>query len=146
MAEQEAGMDHELLSAFSEEIKKIKAEAVPIIDSLKRNPSQPVLIEKFGNAIDRIYGTAATMGFKELAEYARAIKTVCYKTAQSNNVYAYGAVKDLLWVCTQNFNRLESSVLDPKAMRQLRAPFTDERVKAEMLMRNLLNKIKRGSV
>jgi hypothetical protein len=77
-------MDQELVEIFTEEIGELKGELTPIVESLKLNNQQPELFKNFSQIVDRIYGTATTMGFAEIGEYLGAVRNLARKASTSN--------------------------------------------------------------
>lgn len=112
-------IDPEISSAFVAEIKTLEGELNAAVDGLKKNPEQPALFEKFGQVIDRIYGTATTLGFKELGEYCGMLKKTCYECAKSNNKRAQIRVLGLLETCMQQLKTLQESIQNPEAMKTI---------------------------
>lgn len=138
--------DPEMIAAFSEELQLIVNELTPVAESLRTNPNQPKLFEKFGQVIDRVYGTAATMGYKEIADYCRMMKSVTYKCSQSPNVYAQGQVRDLIMNAVQFMKKTQTIVQDPAQVKKIQYAMQKERERADELQRKLFNTIKRTSV
>lgn len=80
--------DKEMLDDFCSEIKSIKGELSIYISTLmqkKLGEQDTDNFAKYGQAIDRIYGAAATLGYKEIADYCMAMKTVTYMASDSQN-------------------------------------------------------------
>jgi hypothetical protein len=137
--------DPEMLAAFEEEILMIKNELQPLVATLKTQYDKGELFEKFGQVIDRIYGTASTMGFMEMASYCRAVKSISYKCSQSDNMYAKGKVKD---ICVNAFGYLEkfSKVIkNPSEIRKIQYAMKKECDTAAQLEKTLFADIQRGS-
>lgn len=139
--------DKELLDAFSQEIEEIKKELIPCVNAIKSNPlASKTQFENFGQIIDRIYGTAATMGHKEFADYCRMMKTVSYKGSQTTNTYAQSKVKELIVVCMAQLEQFQKAIYNPKEIRRIRALLLTEQEKIASLLKTALGDIKRGSV
>jgi chemotaxis protein histidine kinase CheA len=112
-------LDPEMLVDFVTEIKALEAELkVPVL-SLKTNLDQPKMFEKFGQVIDRIYGTAATLGFAELATYCGTLKKTCYDCSAANNKRGQVRVLGLMETCLENLDALIKGVHDPEAQKKL---------------------------
>lgn len=112
-------MDADLLNDFVAEIKSLEGELQAIVTSLKANNDQPQVIEKFGQIIDRIYGTAATFGFTDLATYCGMLKKTCYDCAASTNKRSQMRVVGLLEACMTNLDALAKGIHDPEATKRL---------------------------
>lgn len=82
------GNDKELLQDFHDEILKIKVELAGYISKMMTGKIENIdksYFQKYGQAIDRIYGTAATLGFSDIASFCLAMKEVTYMASQSDN-------------------------------------------------------------
>lgn len=81
-------VDKELVDDFCNEIVLIKGELSGYIANMikpKMEQVDPIYFSKYGNAIDRIYGTAATLGYTDIASYCLAMKEVTYMASQSDS-------------------------------------------------------------
>lgn len=137
--------DPEMLEAFKEEILVIKNELQPIVEGLKASYDKGEPFEKFGQVIDRIYGTASTLGFMEMANYCRTIKSVSYKCSQSDNMYAKGIVKGL---CINAFGYLDNFsklIMKPTELRKIQYSMQKDCEAAMQLDKTVLADIKRSS-
>lgn len=72
-------MDQELFEAFIEEVTALKKELGSIQESLSSDLSDPKKFLDFAQIIDRIYGTALTMGLNDVGEYLGVIRNTCRK-------------------------------------------------------------------
>ncbi len=111
--------DPELLEAFQEEISTIRKELDPIVKNLSEKYDQPDLFLTFSQIIDRIYGTAMTMGFKELGEYTGVLRNICRKCGHAKFPVAMLETTKMLKRCMENFDTLEKSIKDPEKMSEL---------------------------
>ena len=76
----------EMINIFIDEIKELKADMSLIVSKLiKSKMESNNLFEQFGQMVDRIYGTAMTLGHKEIGEYTKAMKDVTYMASASDN-------------------------------------------------------------
>ena len=67
----------ELLEDFIIEIQDLKAKmSITISKLIECKLQDKSLFEKFGQNVDRIYGTAMTLGHIEIGEYTKAMKDV----------------------------------------------------------------------
>jgi chemotaxis protein histidine kinase CheA len=71
-------LDQEMKDDFIAEINLLKKDMQSCVDELTKKLDQPKLFEKFGQTIDRIYGTATTLGFMEFGQYCKALKDLTY--------------------------------------------------------------------
>jgi chemotaxis protein histidine kinase CheA len=141
----ETEMDPELLKAFRDEINGIIKEVEPLVKLLTANADQPKIIEQCGQIIDRIYGTASTMGYKDLGEYAKVLKLLCYKCSQSTNLYAKGQARDFVNIFIKNIERFCAALDNPKELRKYRTLIINEVDRANGVIKKILGTIKRGS-
>ena len=138
--------DPEFVGYFAEEMQGLYGELLPIHESLKKNQNQPKLYEKFGQIIDRVYGTASTMKFDELAEYSRKMKNICYKCSQSTNDKAQRKVFDLVETAIKLFRDTPLHIHDPVEFKKVRYLMHVEVQKIELLERSVFHSIQRGSI
>ena len=130
-------MDQELLEAFLSEITELNAEILTILKSLAGDINQPEEFLKFSNIIDRIYGTAATLGFDVLAKYCGELKTVTRLTGNSNVPRARQPVMKLMLSYTTHFGILKDTVSDPSKAKEF-----ENAIKIDLKkMENLHNEI-----
>ena len=79
-------MDSEMITFFVDEIKEIKQSMVNSISSLiETKLEDSSKFEEAGQMVDRIYGTAATLGYNELSGYTKALKEVSYMASLSQS-------------------------------------------------------------
>ena len=135
--------DTEMLQAFAEEVAGIKAKLKPITENIRTQYNQPKLYEQFGQTIDGIYGTAATLGFKEVAEYCRMMKAVTYKCSQSNNMYAMGQVKDMCMVAMAMLDKFADIIMKPEETKKFLYQMQKQRERAEEISKKLFGTISR---
>jgi HPt (histidine-containing phosphotransfer) domain-containing protein len=131
--------DPELLKDLAEEIDAISRELSLVVGELKKNSEQPLLFEKFGQMIDRIYGTAATFGMKELASYCGTLKKICYACASAGVPRGNIRVLRLLEVYLENVSALVNGVADPEVMKKLSYTFLVEEKKAEKIQEEIFS-------
>ena len=111
--------DPELIAAFAEEIQQLENDLLVVVKGLKQNIDQPPLFAKFGNLIDRIYGTAATFGFKELAAYSGAMKKTCYDCSATINKRAYSRVLIMIEKCLELLGALRVGIHDQEVDKKI---------------------------
>ncbi len=125
--------DAELARDLAEEMTVLSQELAHLVMRLKENNDQPALFEKFGQIIDRIYGTAATFGMKELASYCGTLKEVCYGCASARVAQGYSRVLKLMETYIENVNALIDGVTNPEAMKKLNFGLHLEEKKAKKI-------------
>jgi len=130
-------IDKELLEIFTDEIGELKGELTPIFDKLKTNVQQPQLFLDFEQIIDRIYGTALTMGFTDVGNYLGLIRNMSRKCGSSKVPRAMAEVFKLLKVCMENFDSLGSSLSNPVEHKALLVKFDLEKRKAAKIDREI---------
>lgn len=135
--------DPELLKDLAAETAVISKELALVVQELKKNSDQPALFEKFAQMIDRIYGTAATFGMKELAGYCGTLKRICYTCAKANVPRGNLKVLRLLEIYLENVSALIKGVSDPEAMKKLNSVFQLEEKKAEKIQEEVFSFVKK---
>lgn len=109
-------LDKEMQDEFVKEVKALQKELRLITENLTKNWKQPALFAEFGQKVDRIYGTAATLGFTDFANYAKAMKDMCYMCSHSVNEIAQKKVLGMMLTCLENFDTLCAGVYDKKIL------------------------------
>lgn len=130
-------MQNKLLEDFVDEIKIIQKDLTAIVDTQLRSVNmERVLFEKFGQLIDRIYGTAITLGFKEIGEYFFAIKKITYLSSQCEHETTHMKVLQIMIECSENIEKICKSIYDKVELENLKNMFIAAIAKAENLIRN----------
>ena len=140
--------DKEMIDFFVDEIKEIKTDLSVRVDSLvtgsdKKMEGGP--FEEFGQMIDRIYGTAATMGFGEIASYCKALKDVCYMASQSENLKGQKKTLRMMIECIGFMETLVEAIYEPTKIKLFNKNIQIEMGKAERLGRAEFASITRKS-
>ena len=112
-------MDQELVEIFIEEMGQLKTELSPILEKLKVDNQQPELFSNFAQIVDRIFGTATTMGFTEIGEYLGAVKNISRKTVTANIPRGMQEVFKILRTCMEYFEIMQDSLISPDAAKEL---------------------------
>ena len=71
----------DMIDFFVEEIHTLRAEMSLKVSKVMQGKLGELDLSyfaEFGQMIDRIYGTAATLGYEEIATYTKHLKDVCY--------------------------------------------------------------------
>jgi hypothetical protein len=135
-------IDPELAKDLALEISQISLELAQVVAELKKNSDQPPLFEKFGQIVDRIFGTAGTFEMKELASYCGTLKKICYECAKAGNPRGNLRVLRLLEAYLENVNSLIKGISDPVIMKQLNFSLHLEEQKAKKIQEEILNIVK----
>lgn len=139
-------MDKELLKEFILETMKINADLKVVSEEQsKKKTMDPALFEKYGQSIDRIYGTAMTMGFTDLGKYAKAMKDMCYLCSQSTNETAQKKVLRMMIECNEILDKVPRAVVNPLEFKNFSRVFLVETTKAERLEKTDFRDITRKS-
>jgi hypothetical protein len=140
-------MDQELINDFIKEILEINKELKTITDDqIKKKVMDKNLFEKYGQAIDRIYGTALTLGYKEFGLYARIMKEVCYSCSQSDNEMAQKKVARMMIECNEILEKVPTAILNPVEFKNFTRVFLVETAKADRMSKTEFRNIVRKSV
>lgn len=139
-------LDADLLNDFVAEMKLLAPEMKALVEALKKNSEQPAAFAKFGQLIDRIYGTAATFGLKELATYCGTMKKSCYDCASApGNKRAQVRVLGLMETCMLNIDALVAGVHDPLVMQKISHTLHLECQKAKKLEEEVFKFVKKAA-
>jgi len=137
----------ELVVVFVEEIKSIHIELKKIVDAqLKSTKMDPALFEKFGQLIDRIYGTAMTLGYKEIGQYMFAMKNISYLSSQCDREIGQKKALRMMMECVDNIEKICMSIYTKEKLVSLNRLFVVEMAKAERLAKTDFQGITRRSV
>lgn len=126
-------MDQELIEIFVDEVGELKGELNPIYENLRSNSQQPVLYKDFSQIIDRIYGTATTMGFSEIGAYLGAVRNISRKAASSNIPRGMQEVSKILRNCMDNFDVMQQSLGSPESTKEFSSKLTLEIKKVDKI-------------
>ncbi len=135
-------IDPELLNDLITEMKALTGELMPVVASLKTNPDQPALFENFGQIIDRIYGTAATVGLKELASYCGSLKKICYECGRVKNKQANARVLKLLETYLALASDLVGALASPEKAKNVNYAIHLEEQKAKKIHEDIFKFLK----
>lgn len=140
-------MSQELIQDFINEILEINKELKSVTDEqMKKKVMDKTLFEKFGQAIDRIYGTATTLGFKEFGAYARIMKEVSYCASQSENEMAQKKVVRMMIECNEILEKVPAALKNPKDFKNFSRVFLVETAKADRMQKAEFRNITRKSI
>lgn len=129
--------DKELLESFIEEITSLNQEILLVLKALTEDINQPSEFLKFSNIIDRIYGTALTLGFKDLGNYCGELKAITRMTGNAEVPRAMPPVMKLMMNYTTHFKLLKESVENPKRVHQFNEAIKIDLKKIENLHKDV---------
>lgn len=137
----------ELIDDFVTEIRTIQKDLQTIVNTqLKSSKMEKPLFEKFGQFVDRIYGTAMTLGYVEIGKYFFAIKGVCYMSSQSDIEVGQKKTLRMMMECVENMDKICSCIYKKEELKNLNKLFIMEIGKADRLAKTEFAKITRKSV
>ncbi len=140
-------MDKELLKDFISEILSINKNLKEITDEqVKKKVMDKALFEKYGQAIDRIYGTATTLGFKEFGAYSKIMKDVCYSCSQVDNEMAHKKVLRMMMECNEVLEKVPAAIANTEEFKKFTRVFLVETAKADRMAKTEFRSITRKSI
>ncbi|MGZ3649743.1 MAG: Hpt domain-containing protein [Bdellovibrionota bacterium] len=135
--------DPDLIESLKEEMQDLAGQLHLVVVGLQARPDQPALYEKFGQIIDRIYGTAATFELKELASYCGTLKKICYECAKAAHPQANVRVLRLMESYLENLSDLIKSISDPETAKKVNFAMHLEEQKAKKIHEEILQYVKK---
>lgn len=137
----------ELVDDFVSEMRTIHKELQGIVDiQLKNTKIDKALFEKFGQLVDRIYGTAMTLGYTSVGKYFLAIKEVSYMSSQCDQDTGQKKALRMMMECVDNMEKICQCILKKEDLKSLDRFFTVEISKVDRLSKTDFQSIKRKSV
>lgn len=138
---------NDLTDDFVAEIKSIHIELKVIVNTQLKSPKMDkALFEKFGQLIDRIYGTAMTLGYVEIGKYLLAIKNISYLSSQSDREVGQKKALRMMMECVDNIEKICASIYKKDELKSLSRLFAGEIAKAERMEKADFPSITRKSV
>lgn len=137
----------ELYSEFQKEVRQIQMILECCVQEIEATRMEdPKAFEEYGQVVDRIYGTAATLGLNEFAEYSKLLKTIAYKCSQTDNEMAKKKAAQMMAEFPK-FMELASRCqeLTKEEEYVFNVQLTREKLKAQKLNQKELFGIERGS-
>lgn len=139
-------MDTEMLTFFVDEIKDIRNSMVKSISGLIDTKMEDSFrFEEAGQMVDRIYGTAATLGLTEISEYTKAVKDVSYMASASENVHGKKKVVKFLIKYVELSDLICASIFDRKELVKVNHQLKIEKSKAVLLNQREFYSVKKKS-
>ncbi len=140
------GPNKEMLNIFVAEINEILGTLKAVTnEQMKKKTMDKALFERYGQAIDRIYGTAMTLGFSDLGKYTKAMKDVCYMCSQYDHEVGQKKVLRMMIECNDLLEKIPSCIYNTEEFKKYSRTFTVEMAKAERLGRAEFHGITRKS-
>lgn len=137
----------EIIDAFVTEIKTIHSELKVIVDlQLKAPKLDKKMFETFGQLVDRIYGTAMTLGYTSVGKYFLAIKEVSYMSSQCDHEVGQKKALRMMMECVDNMEKIAACIYKKEELKSLDRLFMVEIAKADRLSKTDFHSIKRKSV
>lgn len=137
----------EIIDAFVAEIKSIHQELQSIVNLQLKTPKMDrSLFEKFGQLVDRIYGTAMTLGYTSVGKYFLAIKEVSYMSSQCDHEVGQKKALRMMMECVDNMEKIAACIYKKEELKSLDRLFMVEIAKVDRLSRTDFYSIKRKSV
>ncbi len=126
----------ELLEDFIIEIQDLKAKmSITISKLIECKLQDKSLFEKFGQNVDRIYGTAMTLGHIEIGEYTKAMKDVSYMASASDNEKGQQKTVKAMIKYIELGDEICLALKDPEKVPALNFKLNQEKAKVEILNR-----------
>lgn len=139
--------ENELIDDFVSEIKSIHLELKQIVAAQLKTPKmEKPLFEKFGQLVDRIYGTAMTLGYVEIGKYLLAIKEISYMSSQSDREVGQKKALRMMMECVDHIEKICLSIYHKEELKSLNRLFVIEIAKVERLAKSDFQNITRRSV
>ena len=137
----------ELINDFISEVKTLHLELKVIVNAQLKTPKMDkALFEKFGQLIDRIYGTAMTLGLKDIGKYLYAMKNVSYLSSQCDREVGQKKALRMMMECVDYIEKIYLHINNKDQMKNLIRLFVVEIAKAERLEKTDFQNITRRSV
>jgi chemotaxis protein histidine kinase CheA len=129
-------MDKELLQVFVDEMNELQPQLKQAIKGIIQTKMQdPHYYETYGQIIDRIYGTAMTMGMTELGEFTKTLKDISYMASNSDNEKGKEKAGRLMIEGIELFKDMVASIHDKEALNKIKLRMNQAKGKAEILNR-----------
>lgn len=132
-------IDPEMVEAFSQELLEIKKELKAILEKLKLDYQNPPAFVPVSNIFDRIYGTAITLGYKEVGDYCKAVKDLALTTSKSHaQMHTLGQSKDTCFNAYLMLDSFANVIKNPTELKKIQYGMQGEIIKIQALEKKLL--------
>ncbi len=141
--------DKELLNMFVDEISTIRNELAGYVSNIMKGCENDLPSEEFkhyANAIDRIYGTAATVGMPEIADYCKAMKDVTYMASYSDNSQGKKKTLRMMIEAIQLLEHIAKCIFDSTQIKTIRNKMIAEVKRAERMSKQEFYNIDKKSI
>lgn len=129
--------DNELLESFLQEITGLNMEILDVLKVLNKEINHPEEFLKFSNIVDRIYGTAMTLGYEELGTYCGELKTITRLAGNTEIQRSYKPVLKLMMNYCANFKSLKESLTSPESLATFKKDISFDLKKMEKLHQDI---------
>lgn len=129
--------DNELMESFLQEITGLNMEILEVLKVLNKEINKPEEYLKFSNIVDRIYGTAMTLGYEELGTYCGELKTITRLAGNTEIQRSYKPVLKLMMNYCANFKALKESLTKPEALETFKKDISFDLKKMEKLHQDI---------
>ncbi|MFA6236307.1 MAG: hypothetical protein WC635_03180 [Bacteriovorax sp.] len=136
----------ELIEDFIAEIKTLHIDLKVIVTKLDSPKMEKALFEKFGQMVDRIYGTAMTLGYTEIGKYLLAIKNISYLSSQSDRELGQKKALRMMMDCVDNIEKICLIIYKKDELAKLERSFLQEIARADHLTKTEFQNITRKSI
>lgn len=137
----------ELVDEFVKEMRAIHKDLQAIVATqLKSTKMDKPLLEKFGQLVDRIYGTAMTLGYTEVGKYFLAMKDVSYMSSQCDHEVGQKKALRMMMECVDNMEKICTCIYKKEELKNMNRLFTVEIAKVDRLSKTDFSSITRKSV
>jgi hypothetical protein len=112
-------------------------EILEVLKSLNEDINQPQEFLKFSNIVDRIYGTAMTLGYEDLGSYCGSLKTTTRYAGNTEIQRSYKPVLKLMMNYTTNFRALKDSLTNPASLDEFKRAIDFDMKKMDKLHQDI---------
>jgi len=136
----------EFLGSLVEEIDDILPQLKAPVLELQKQVNNPKYFARFGQIIDRLFGTCSMLDLNYFAEYFGMMKDICYKSRFLDEEAGQQAVLTLMKKCIYILGRLKESISNEEKTIALMEEVAKELKNASTVKENYLYAIRHGSV
>jgi chemotaxis protein histidine kinase CheA len=104
----------DILEEFCNDSRKIIAELELILEKLEDSPEQYILLESYGQKIDRIMGAAKSLGYDKIGSLSESSKIISYKAAQTKNINFIKIAVAILFDAVDAINEILENLVEKK--------------------------------
>lgn len=104
----------DILEEFCNDANQIIAELELILEKLEDSPEQYILLESYGQKIDRIMGAAKSLGYEKIGSLSESSKIISYKVAQTKNKEFIKIAVAILFDAVDAINEILQNLIEKK--------------------------------